>query len=772
MAQRRERFDDIPWQQSCCILCSLNCGIEVKVKDRQFVKIRGDKAHPVSEGYICQKAARLDHYQNHMRRLKQPLKKNAAGEFEPISWDAAIAEIAAKINGIKAEHGGTSFAYYGGGGQGNHLPGLHAAALRSAIGTPYYYSSLAQEKTGDFWVNGRLFGRQTCHVTEGIHESDYVIFIGTNPFQSHGFPQSRKVLREIAKDPNRTMVVIDPRRTKTAELADVHLAIKPGTDAFLIVAMLAQMVQEDLVDHEFLKKRTIGYEQLAGMLSEIDVSAYIAKTELDEALVRQVTRDFAAAEKACTRHDLGVEMSLHSTLNTYLEKLLFLFTGNFGREGTNNLHTQFAPLIGHSPDFHHDSNKRSKVSNMAEISKLYPPNIFPQEVLSDSPDRTRALIVDSSNPLQTAADSQAYREAFDQLDLMVVIDVAMTETAEHADYILPAQTQYEKPEAAFFTFSFPEQHFFLRKPILEPEGNTLPEPEIYRRLMVAMGVIPEEFPELEALAKKYVESPESGEFAMAFQMALAQNKGWSAYAAIILYATMGKALPAEKRSGAPNWGVSQFYAMRYKDQVRRAGYEGRGHMLGEALFRNIVDSPTSVPISTHTYEEGWSLVKNDDGLIHLHIPEMVQEILDLAVEEAVIDPDYPLILAAGERRDYNANQIVRDPDWRKIDKDGALRISPDDAAEYGVLDGMRVICETSRGQIEVMATIDPDQRNGFLSLPHGHGIEYPDLESEEMVQHGPRLNEITSADWCDPIAKTPYHKYVPVRLKHLPVAAD
>ena len=286
MAQRRERFDDIPWQQSCCILCSLNCGIEVKVKDRHFVKIRGDKAHPVSEGYICQKAARLDHYQNHMRRVKQPLKKNATGEFEPISWDAAISEIAEKINQIKGEHGGTAFAYYGGGGQGNHLPGLHAAALRAAIGTPYYYSSLAQEKTGDFWVNGRLFGRQTCHVTEGIHESDYVIFIGTNPFQSHGFPQSRKVLRELAKDPNRTMVVIDPRRTKTAELADVHLAIKPGTDAFLMVAMLAQMVQEDLVDHAFLKKHTEGYGLLAGMLSEIDVSAYIARTELDEALVR------------------------------------------------------------------------------------------------------------------------------------------------------------------------------------------------------------------------------------------------------------------------------------------------------------------------------------------------------------------------------------------------------------------------------------------------------------------------------------------------------
>ena len=465
-------------------------------------------------------------------------------------------------------------------------------------------------------------------------------------------------------------------------------------------------------------------------------------------------------------------MSLHSTLNTYLEKLLFLFTGNFGREGTNNLHTQCAPLIGHSPDFHHESNKRTKVSNMVEISKIYPPNILPQEVLSDNPNRLRALIVDSSNPMQTAADSQAYREAFKQLDLMVVIDVAMTETAEHADYILPAQTQFEKPEAAFFSFMFPENYFYFRKPILEPEGDTLPEPEIYRRLLVEMGEIPEEFPELEALAHKYIESPESGEFAMAFQMALAQNKGWSAYAPIILYQTLGKALPESQKSGAAIWGVAQFYAMRYKTQVRRAGYEGKGHMLGEALFRNILDNPTAVPISTHTYEEVWQLVKHDDGLIHLAIPEMIQEILDLAVEEDVANTEFPLILAAGERRDYNANQIVRDPEWRKVDKEGALRISPEDAAANGVLEGMRVVCESVRGKIEVVATIDPDQRQGFLSLPHGHGIEYPDLEKEEMVQHGPRLNELTSADWCDPIAKTPYHKYIPVRLKQMPVAAD
>lgn len=771
---KKGKYDHLPWQQTMCILCALNCGLEIKVEDRHFVKIRGDKAHPGSEGYLCQKPARLDYYQNHLRRLKHPLKRQPDGSFAQIDWDTAIAEIAEKIKSIKADHGGTAFAYYGGGGQGNHLPGLHAASLRAALGTPYYYSSLAQEKTGDFWVNGRLFGRQTCHITEGIHEADYVILIGTNSFQSHGFPQARKVLREISKDPNRTLVVIDPRRTKTAELADIHLPIKPGTDAYLMMAMLAQMVQENLIDHDFINTNTVDFERLRGILSEIDISAYIAKTELDEPTVREMTRAFAAAEKASTRHDLGLEMSLHSTLNTYLEKLLFLLTGNFGREGTNNLHTQFAPLIGHSSDLHHEGNRRTKVSGMSEISKLYPPNVLPAEVLSDHEDRLRALIVDSSNPIQTAADTQAYREAFEKLDLVVVIDVAMTETAELADYILPAPTQYEKAEAAFFTFTFPENHFYLRKPILEPDGDTLPEPEIYYRLLVALGAIPESFPELEAIAKEYWENPEGGSFAMAFQMALAQNKGWSALAPVILYATLGKAMPEGLQSGAALWGVSQFYAMRYGKQVKRAGYEGKGHMLGENLFRAIVESPTAVPISMHTYAEAWDLVRHDDGKIHLDIPELIEEILDLATEEALTSEAYPFVLAAGERRDYNANQIVRDPDWRKVDRDGGLRIHPDDAEAVGLVDGEKAICETSRGQIEVTVTVDHAQRRGFVSLPHGYGMEYPDLDSEELVQVGPRLNDITSAEWCDPIAKTPYHKYIPVNVTPVPasIAAD
>lgn len=145
--------------KTACILCNQNCGIEIQ-KDAagNFVSVTGDKDHPVSEGYLCQKATRLNYYQK-QERLTSPLRKNAAGEFEEISWDTAIKEIAEQLVQIRDTHGDKAIAYAGGGGQGNHLGGVYGAMLRTACKTPYIYASLAQEKTGNFWVNGHFFGR-------------------------------------------------------------------------------------------------------------------------------------------------------------------------------------------------------------------------------------------------------------------------------------------------------------------------------------------------------------------------------------------------------------------------------------------------------------------------------------------------------------------------------------------------------------------------------------------------------------------------------------
>lgn len=751
-------------KQSACILCSLNCGITVQLDGRRIKKVKGDKAHPVSQGYICQKAARLDHYQNHRDRLKAPLRRRDDGSFEEVSWDVAIAEIASKLKMFRERHGGHSIAFYGGGGQGNHLPGAYGAALRAALGTPYVYTSLAQEKTGDFWLNGKLFGRQTCHVTEGIEEAQVAVIFGANPWQAHGIPQARNVLREFAKDPKRTMVVVDPRKTQSAAMADIHLQVKPGTDAFLMLAMLATIVQHGLEDKEFLKRHTLGFETFRNHLLSINIEDYCQRAGVPTKDVVKVAELLAKADSASTRHDLGLEQSLHSTLNCYLEKLLFLITGNFGRPGCNNLHTQFVPVIGHSRE-PEEGGVTTKVTGMKEISKMFPPNILPQEIDTDHPERVRALFVDSANPIQTGADTAAYRQAFSKLELLVAVDVAMTETTRMAHYILPASTQLEKTEATFFTLGFPTNHFHLRKPIMEPEGDTLPEPEIYTRLLMEMGEVPRSYPILQRLAKSHVKKPRRLGFPLAFQTLLKTRPALQPYAAIILYQTLGKALPRGQASAAVIWGASHFYAKRYSKQMARAGYVGGPEKQAEKLFQAILKSPTAVPLSTHTHEEVWTLVRHPDKKIRLHIPEMFQEIEALQNEESLVSEEFPFLLAAGERRSYNANQIYRDPAWRKNDPHGALRIHPDDASRLGVADADRVKCETARGSLEVVVEIDSAMRPGFLSLPHGYGQQRTDPDNpEQLLTDGPAINLLTDSSHCDSLAKTPLHKSVPARL--------
>ncbi|MEM7355053.1 MAG: molybdopterin-dependent oxidoreductase, partial [Acidobacteriota bacterium] len=738
-----------------------------------LTKIRGDRNHPISQGYQCQKASQLDHYQNAAGRLQHPLRRRDDGSFEEVSWETAIAEIAAGLVRIRDTHGGHALAYYGGGGQGNHLGGVYGSALRAAMGTRYIYTSLAQEKTGGFWVDGKLFGRQTCHPSEDVHNSDYVLFIGTNPWQSHGIPQARKVINALARDSERTMVVIDPRVTETAKKADIHLQVRPGGDAHLLLAMLGTLVQENLVNQDFLDARTQGFAELREVLMAVPVDEYAAHAGIEPELARQVARGYAAAQAGCVRTDLGLEHSPHSTLNCYLAKLLFLLTGNFAKEGGNNLHTFLLPLIGHSKE-PEEGGLRTRVTGMKEISKLFPPNILPAEIDTDHPERIRGLVVDSSNPLLTAADTQSYRKAFGKLELMVAIDVALTETARLAHYVLPAASQYEKWEATFFNLEFPANFFHLRKPLFEPKKGTLPEPEIYRRLAVAMGALPERFPLLEKIARLDRRWPKLKLFPAALAMTLKRKPELQAALPLVLQQTIGAALPDDAATAGVLWGACQFYAKRHKEAVLRAGIEDQGNGLGEALFDRVLNRRSGTLLSVHEYEDVWRFIRHKDGRIHLAIPEMLQEIRQL--EPPSRDDEYPLVLAAGERRSYNANTIVRDEAWRKRDRHGALRLHPRDASDLGIEDGDRALCESARGQVQVRVELSDECLPGVASLPHGFGMQGSRSDTDDDTQAaGPAINELTSADHCDEISKTPFHKHIPVRISPVriaPVAAQ
>lgn len=745
------------WQPTACILCSRNCGLLVQVEDGHLTKIRGDTNHPVSAGYMCQKAAQLDHYQNNADRLTQPLKRQEDGSYQPIDWQTAIAEIAARLLELKQTYGKECLAFYGGGGQGNHLGSMYSSTFRDALEIPYYYSALAQEKTGDFWVNGKLFGRQNCHTTEDIEQAECVLFIGTNPWQAHGIRNACPTLKRLANDAQRTIIVIDPRRTETAELADIHLQLRPGTDAFLLSAMLAILVQEGWEDQTFLKERTVGFAEVRACLQTIPVTDSIEHAGVEAEQVYEAVRRFACAESATVRVDLGLQQSLNSTLNSYLEKLLFLLTGNLGKPGSNNFHTFFLPWVGHSDA---QALRKTMVTGITEIAQLFPPNVLPAEIESDHPQRTRALMVDSANPVVSGADTQAYQRAFTKLDLLVVVDVAMTETARYADYILPAASQFEKWEAAFFNLEFPTNAFHLRKPLFAPLADTLPESEIYRRLAVAIGAIPERYPLLEQVARWYGRWPQLGLYRVALVIAMALQPKLRRTVAFALQGSLGKTLPDD--STAPFWGVSQLYVQQHGEAVARTGLPGRGGRLAEALFQRILHDHSGTPISQHRYEDTWSLMGYKDQKVRLAIPELLEELR--ALQSANPWPDYPFMLIAGERRMYNANTIYRNPQWRQSDAEGVLKIHPTDAAALDLADGDSALCESPWGELSVQVKLCETLRPGVVSLPHGYGLDYPDAKGQR-IRYGPLLNLLTGARHCDRISATPFHKNVPVRLR-------
>lgn len=768
MTQAAQALQQQQVEQTACILCSRNCGLRVETEGGRIGSVRGDEAHPVSKGYLCQKAARLTHYQDHADRLEHPLRREPDGSFVRVSWEEALEDIASRLLKIKEAHGGRAFAFYGGGGQGNHLGGAYSRQLGKAMGSRFVYSALAQEKTGDFWVNGRLFGDQRRHTTEDVENADFVIFIGTNPFQAHGIPNARDTLREIKKNPARTMVVVDPRRTETARQADVHLQLRPGTDAFLMAAMLAIIVREGLHDRAFLSARCTGFAGVEDVLRKIPIEDFVRRADVPLADVERVARGFATARSACVRIDLGIQQSLHSTLNSYLEKLLYLITGNFGKRGGNNLHSFFLPILGDT-DERKPSVVRTACAKMFPIAGLYPPNILPAEIEHDGDDRLRAVWVDSANPVMTGADTAAYERAFAKLELLVVVDVAMTETARLAHYVLPAASQFEKWECTGFNLEFPDNAFHLRHPLFPPRGESLPEPEIYTRLLVAMGAIPNAFPILERIARREPASlTKHAGFLAALGATLSARPRWAPFAASIVYRTIGhhalrtaRAKPGRvpPSAAAPLLALALKIAADDPRAVRAAGHRGSNRLtLGVNLFQAILDRPEGTLFTRHEYDDTWSLLNH--RRIQLEIPEMISALLALIDEPPAHVATHDLVLLAGERRSYNANQIFRDPAWRRVDRDGAMRMHPADARARGLTDGARAICSAERGAIEVTIEIDDSLRTGMVTLPHGYGMRY-----RGGAPNGPELNRLTASEHCDPIARTPFHKFVPVSVR-------
>lgn len=739
--------EDGTWHKSACILCENNCGVQILTVEgqRTFRKIRGDKDHVSTHGYTCNKALRLDHYQNGSQRLTTPLRREADGTFTPVDWDTAIAEVAQRFAAVRDTHGGDKIFFYGGGGQGNHLGGAYAGPFLKALGSRYRSNPLAQEKTGEAWVDAHFTGG---HTHGDFEHAEVSVFIGKNPFQSHGVARARTVLKEISKDPARSMIVIDPIRTETADLADFHLQVKPGTDAWCLSAILAILVEQDLLDRRFLAEHTRDYETVADVVRGVDISAYAAVCSVDEDLLRRAATRIGTAVSVSTYEDLGVQQSPNSTLISYLNKLIWLVTGNFAKQGGMQPHSWMFPLGDYSTRM-----RTTPVTGAPMPGGLVPCNIIAEEIVTDHPDRFRAMLIESSNPAHSLADSQMFRRALHELDFVVVIDVTMTESARLADYVLPAASQYEKYEATFFNFEFPRNSFHLRAPVLDPLPGTLPEPEIYARLTRALRAVKPLHLAVLRAAARWGRTP----FRTAFAALAVLDKKTLAMAPFLLYETLGPTLPGNARAAAVLWALAQRTARTYPDAMRRAG-----HANADALFDAIVAGRSGVVFSEDRQDDAWDYLPHPDKRFPLAIPELLRILDELDPATAVqTSAQFPVVLAAGQRRPFTANTIIHDDRWRLRDTEGALRLSRPDAEALGLANGDQARVVTERGSALAAVEIDERMQAGHAALPNGFGLDHHGHGA--MV--GVALNQLTDARRRDPISGAPWHKNVPARIE-------
>ena len=637
----------------------------------------------------------------------------------------------------------------GGGGQGCHFEAAFGRTLMKRLGSQYHYNALAQELTGYYWACGRHTGRQNDFYIPDETRADMLLAVGWNGMESHQMPRAPWVLKDFSSDPDKLLVVIDPRPSETAALADIHLPLRPGTDALLVRAMIAIILKNGWEAKDYLDRHTTGFDRIRPWFDGFPVEDALSVCGLELSPVTDLCRHLGR-RNWCLHTDLGIYMNRHSTLTSCLYNILQAVCGRLCVPGGNVIPGKFIPLGSHT-DERDARHWRTVATDLPILMGYSPPNVLPEEILGDHPDRIRSVICSASNPLRSFADTGAYEAAFARLELLVCIDLAMTETARLAHYVLPARSGYESWDGTFFSWTWPEIYFQMRRPLIEPEGEPLECGEIFTRIADAMGLIPE-------LPATLVQSAgrDRGGFGVELMAAVQKTPELMDVMPFVLAKTLGREMESAHLAGL--WGL--LFAAPGK--VRKAAAAAGLDPDGEKLFQAVLDHPEGFWIGRSDPVDNMAAIRTRSGKIELFIPEMVEWMAPLTPdrEAAALAPeaDFPLILMAGRHDRNNANTLMRDPAWNRGRRAGTLLMHADDADALGLVDGQQVRVTTAAGEERVELEISRRTRAGQVSMPHGFGLIHQD------EQYGANVNRLTKSTHRDGFAGTPLHRYVPCRV--------
>lgn len=429
-----------------CHLCEAMCGLRIETAGTQVVKIEGDQQDVYSNGHICPKGVALQDIHNDPDRLKYPMRRKG-DQWERISWAEAFDEVETKLNAIRDKYGPDALGLYmGNPGVHNTGTGLFFFDFAKALGTKNRFASHSLDQLPQMFVNGEMFGHQAMFPVPDLERTSYFLALGANPLVSNGSIMSTPDIQgklKALQSRGGKFVVIDPRKTRSAKLADEHYFIRPGTDVLFLLAFVHTLFEQQLLRTEQIESFTDGIQEIQELSKAYSPETVAPLIGIDATAIRQMVHDFCAADKAICYGRLGVSVQAYGSLCHWLINTINILTGNIDRAGGVMFPQpamDFVKLLKHEAKAF---RWKSRVRGLPEVASDLPTAVMAEEMLTPGPGQIKAMITLAGNPILSAPNSRQLDQAFGQLEYRVAIDIYLNETTRHADIILPPATALE-----------------------------------------------------------------------------------------------------------------------------------------------------------------------------------------------------------------------------------------------------------------------------------------------------------------------------------------
>jgi formate dehydrogenase len=699
-----------------CRYCSAACGIEVTVDDNRATKISPDKENPHSWQDFCAKGRTANQLVEHPRRILAPMRR-VGDAYVEATWDEAIADIAARMNVLIDADGPDAVGLYYGNPTGYSSSNvLFMIAWLDAVGTQNRYAVGSVDQNAMHVVAEAMYGSILMAPVSDVDNCDYFLLVGANPAVSAwnwletvpgGWKRTLERQRQGA-----TIVVVDPVRTETADKADIHLAVRPGQDWALLLAMVKVILDEGLENAADCRDLATGVDALRGLVADADLDELAARCELPRTAIERVARDFAAAPRAMVVTRTGVSLHVTGTIGEWLGHVLNVITGRMDRPGGRRFEPGYVDALKLSslatPPAH-----KSRVHGRDLVAGAHALAELPDEIVTEGPGQIRAMVINCGNPVVSGPDGAKLDAALSQLDLLVAIDLVQRESHRHAHWLLPAVHWLERDDLMALTSNLHDEPYVqYGRRAVEPPPGTREEWRIFVDLAIAMRK--------PLFGAKGINTLIRGTRAIA---RLTRRPGLEF---------------------TPQWLNRMFIATSRKVNGRKVSW------------RELMTSPHGLVLGPREFGHFRDALRTDDKKVHAAPPEFVARARELLAEPRPQAPDgYPFQLANRRNRHSMNSWLNELPGLHPSGKRNRVIIHPEDAAALGIADGDAVRVFSSVGEIELSASLSDQPRRGVVIVDHGWGSRIFDPRHGGVPEsYGANRNLLIGNTTVDPLSQT------------------